>query len=54
MALSDDRPGFLGYLFRLILILLIVGGLGFMAFAYFGDLSVPTSPRNLPVDLGGQ
>mgnify|MGYP007011835453 FL=1 len=52
MAYSDDRPGFLGYLFRLILILLVLGGLGFLAFAYFGDLNVPTEPRSLPVDLG--
>lgn len=54
MAYRDDRPGILGYLFRLILILLVLGGLGFLAFAYVGDLSVPTAPRSLPVDLGGQ
>jgi hypothetical protein len=54
MARSDDRPGIRGYLFRLILILLLLGGLGFLAFAYFGDLSVPTEPHSQPVELGGQ
>lgn len=54
MAFNDDRPGILGYLFRLILILLVLGAIGFIAFAYVGDLSVPTEPRTLPVDLGGQ
>lgn len=49
----DDRPGFFGYLFRLLVILIIVGGLGFVAFAYFGDLSQTPEPRSLPVDLSG-
>ncbi|KPQ06361.1 MAG: hypothetical protein HLUCCA12_10245 [Rhodobacteraceae bacterium HLUCCA12] len=52
MARRDDRPGFLGYLFRLILILIILGGLGFLAFAYIGDLSVPMTTQDVPVDLG--
>jgi len=51
MALSDDRPGFLGFFFRLVLILLILGGLGFLAFAYFGDLSISPEPRSLPIDI---
>ena len=45
----DDRPSLLGYLFRLMLAL--VGGLGFVAFAYFGDLSVTPEPRTLQIDL---
>lgn len=51
MALSDDRPGFLGYFFRLSLIVLILGGLGFLAFAYFGDLAITPEPRSLPVEI---
>ncbi|MFN3954714.1 MAG: hypothetical protein ACK4LQ_09690 [Pararhodobacter sp.] len=51
MARNDDRPGILGYLFRLILILLLLGGIGLLAFAYFGDLSVEPQPRSMPVDL---
>lgn len=51
MALTDDRPGFFSYLFRFLFILLLVGGLGFLAFAWFGDLSVAPEPRSLPVEL---
>ncbi len=52
MPRNVDRPGFFGYLFRALFILLLIAGLGFLAFAYFGDLNVPTEPRSLPVDLG--
>jgi len=47
----DNRPSFLGYLFRLLFMLALVGGLGFVAFAYFGDLSVTPQPRTLQIDL---
>lgn len=52
MPRKVDRPGFFGYLVRALLILLLIAGLGFVAFAYFGDLEVPSEPRSLPVDLG--
>lgn len=51
MALTEDRPGFLSYLLRFLLILLLVGGVGFLAFAWFGDLSVTPEPRSVPVEL---
>ncbi|MCL4674633.1 MAG: hypothetical protein KJZ59_01055 [Pararhodobacter sp.] len=53
MPRYDDGPGLLGYLFRLVLILLLVFGIGFVAFAYFGDLSRAPEPRSVPVDLNG-
>lgn len=53
MPRNDDRPGVLGWLFRLFLILLIVGGAGFLAYAYVGDLSVAPQPVSVPVPLGG-
>lgn len=53
MPRHDDRPGFFGYLFRLVLILLLLAGVGFLAFAFVGDLSVTPQPRSLPVDLNG-
>ena len=46
----DDRPSLLGYLFRLLMMLALVGGLGFVAFAYFGDLSVTPEPRTLDLN----
>jgi hypothetical protein len=52
MPRKDDRPGFFGYLFRLLFVLLLIAGLGFLAFAYFGDLEVAPERRILPVDLG--
>jgi len=52
MPRHDDRPGFFGYLFRMLLLLLVIAGLGFVAFAYFGDLDRPTAPRSQPVELG--
>ena len=51
MAFDDDRPSFLGYVFRLILVLVLLGLIGLVAFAYFGDLSVEPEPRSLPVEL---
>ncbi|MCC5988287.1 MAG: hypothetical protein JJT95_11440 [Pararhodobacter sp.] len=51
MAFDDDRPSFLGYLFRLILILILLGVIGLVAFAYFGDLTVEPQPRSLPVEI---
>ena len=51
MPRNDDRPGFFGYLFRMLILLLFLAGLGFLAFAYFGDLDMPAEPRRLPVDL---
>ncbi|GAB4261838.1 MAG: hypothetical protein Kow0013_06750 [Pararhodobacter sp.] len=47
----DDGPGFFGYLFRLIMVLILLGGIGFLAFAYVGDLSQPATPRRIPLDL---
>ena len=51
MSLYDDGPGVIGYLLRLVLILVLLGGVGFLAFAYFGDLSRQPEPRSLPVEL---
>lgn len=50
----DDRPTLLGYLFRFLLMLVLVGGIGFVAFAYFGDLSRTPEPHSLPVDLNSE
>ncbi|WP_165814484.1 hypothetical protein [Pararhodobacter oceanensis] len=47
----DERPGFFGYLFRLLVILILFGGLGFLGFAYLGDLSRAPEPRSVPVEL---
>lgn len=51
MARNDDQRGFLGYLFRFLLILLFLGGIGLVAYAYFGDLSIEPQPRSQPFDL---
>ena len=51
MGFEDDRPSFLGYLFRLILILVLLGMIGLVAYAYFGDLSIDPEPRSLPVEI---
>jgi hypothetical protein len=51
MPRRKDRPGFFGYLFRAFLFLLIVAGLGFLAFAYLGDLEVPRERRTVPLEL---
>jgi hypothetical protein len=52
MPRRDDRPGFFGYLIRVLLVLLLIAALAFLAFAYLGDLDRPVAPRTLPVDLG--
>jgi len=49
----DEGPGFFGYIFRLLSILVFLGGVGFLAFAYFGDLSRVPQPVSMPVDLNG-
>lgn len=51
MSRYDDSPSLLGYLFRFLFILIFLGGLGFIGFAYFGDLSTPATPRTVPVTL---
>ena len=48
---DDDGPGFFGYVIRLLVVLVLVGGVGFVAFAWFGDLSRTPEPRSLPVTL---
>ena len=53
MPRYDEGPGFMGYLFRLLLILLVLAGLGLVAFSYVGDLSRPAEPRLVPVTLDG-
>jgi hypothetical protein len=53
MARYDEGPGPLGYLFRLVLMLVVLLGVGFVAYAYVGNLERPASPRILPVTLGG-
>jgi hypothetical protein len=53
MARYDEGPGFLGYLFRLLFVILLVVGLGFVAYSLVGDLARPASPRIVPVTLGG-
>jgi hypothetical protein len=47
-----DGPGFFGWLFRFLVILVILGGLGFLAFAYVGDLSREPEPRRIELELG--
>lgn len=47
-----EGPGFFGWLFRLLMILILLGGLGFMAFAYVGDLSRETETRTIDLELG--
>ncbi len=51
MPRYNEGPGFFGYLFRLIVVLVLVGGVGFVAVAYFGDLGRTPEPRSLPVAL---
>lgn len=53
MPRYDDGPGVMGYLFRLLLVLLVLAGIGLAGFAYVGDLSRPAEPRLVPVTLGG-
>lgn len=51
MPRYDDGPGFFGYLIRLLVLLVLLGGIGLVGFAYFGDLSRAPEPRSLPVEL---
>lgn len=53
MPRRDDRPGFFGYLFRALFFVLLVAGLGFLAFAYLADLDMPSAPRSVPIELTG-
>lgn len=48
---DDEGPGVLGYFLRLILVLVLLGGVGFGAFTLFGDLSRPPLPVSQPVTL---
>ena len=48
---NDDGPGFFGYLVRLILIIVLVGTIGLVAYAYFGDLTQAPAPQTVPVPL---
>lgn len=52
MARYDDGPGLAGYLLRLIVLLVFLMGIGFVAFAFLGDLSRDPAPRVVPVILG--
>jgi len=53
MPRYDEGPGIAGYVMRVLLMLVLLAGIGLVAFAYFGDLSRPAAPRMLPVTLGG-
>jgi hypothetical protein len=53
MARYDEGPGFLSYLFRFLMVVILVVGLGFVAYSLVGDLARPASPRIVPVTLGG-
>lgn len=53
MPRYQEGPGLLGYLFRFLLLVVLLAGLGFVAFAYLGDLSRPAQPQIQPVTLGG-
>jgi hypothetical protein len=52
MARNDDGPGFAGYLFRLLFVLVLLAGVGFVSYAYVADLDRPATPRLVPVTLG--
>lgn len=50
----NEGPGVLSYLFRFVLMLVVLAGLGLVAFAYVGDLGVTPAPQSVPVTpLGG-
>lgn len=51
---DDRRPGLFGYLFRLIFMLLILGGIGLVSYAYVGNFDVAPEPRSIPLDLTDQ
>lgn len=53
MPRYNEGPGVLGYLFRFLFMMVLLAGLGFVAFAYLGDLSRPANPQMVPVTLGG-
>lgn len=53
MPRYDEGPGFMGYLFRFLLMLLLLAGVGLAGFAYIGDLSRPAEQRLLPLTFGG-
>lgn len=48
---NDDGPGLFSVVFRLLLVVVLLGALGLLAFAFVGDLSRAPQPRSLPVDL---
>jgi hypothetical protein len=50
---NDDGPGFLSYLMRLLLVLVLLAALGLVAFAYFGDLAVEPALQSVPVTPTG-
>lgn len=49
MARYDEGPGLFGYLFRFVLIVVLLAALGLVAFAFFGDLSLPATPQRVPL-----
>ena len=51
MARYDDGPGLFGYLIRLILVIVALAAVGLVAFAFFGDLSLPATPQVVPVPV---
>jgi hypothetical protein len=51
---KDEGPGFLSYLMRFLLVLVLLAGLGLVAFAYFGDLAVEPSLQSVPVTPTGE
>ena len=50
---DDEGPGLFGYLIRFVFLIVLLGGIGLVGFAFFGDLSRPAAPVSLPVTLGG-
>lgn len=53
MSRYDDRPGPLRILLRFLLVCLLLAVMGFVLYAFVGDLSAPVAPRSLPVQLDG-
>lgn len=53
MARYDEGPGLFGYLVRFLVMMVLLLGVGFVAYSYVGNLDRPASPRILPVTLGG-
>ncbi len=52
MARYDEGPGLGAWLLRLLGVLILLTVIGFVAYAFIGDLSRPATPRALPVTLG--